>query len=147
MNNFPSVNIFDVGIPVNNEKISFSLLLFCGQPVSNGKTQHSYSIIGKIEGLNDVSASAEIVSAYDDGNQFRDRLYLQNDQFIFSNLSLTAASFNIKLYLKGTFAGGKSVTAEINVNLKYNLCRFFANRIEAKYALKNSKEPVVMLLQ
>lgn len=147
MHKFPAINTFGVRIPVHNEEIRFSLLLFCGNPAHNKKRQHSYSIIGKIEGLKNIEASAEIISDYKGGNRFKDILHLQKGQFLFSNVSGTPANFAIRLQLQGTIMTCKTINAEIHVRLKYDLQRFLANGVEAKYSSRNITEPVVMLLQ
>jgi hypothetical protein len=147
MHKFATINTFDIQLPVREEKIRFSLILFCGHPACNRKRKYSYSIIGKIDGLHNIEAFAEIFSDYGGGNRLKDRLDLQYNRFIFSNVSLTAARFSIQLQLRGEIGGGKIVNAGISVYLKYNLHRFFANGIKTNYSLKNVTEPAVMLLQ
>ena len=147
MRKLPSVNTFNLQLPLNGEKICFFLQLFCGDPTCNGKRKYSYSIIGKIEGLNNIVAAAEIISDYGHGNRLKDRLNFECGRFIFSNVSLAAAIFNIRVRMKGNLSPGKIIIADIGIHLKYNLRQFLVNGIKTRYNLKNITEPAVMLLQ
>ena len=147
MPKLPSVNTFNLQLPINGEKICFFLQLFCGDPACNAKGKHSYSIIGKIEGFNNIEVAGEIISDYGHGTRLKDRLNFEYGQFIFSNVSLTAAIFKIRVQCKGNLSPGKIINADIYVYLKYNLRQFMVNGIETKYSLRNITKPEALLLQ
>lgn len=146
MQAFPSVSTFTLQLPLNGKKVCFLLQLFCGNPSCNGKGKYSYSIIGKIEGISNLEAHAEIISDYGRGNRLKDRLNFECGQFIFSNVSFTAVFFHIQVRLKGNLSTGIIMKAEIGVHLKYNLRQFLPNGIQTRYSLHDVKESCVMFL-
>ncbi|MES1219700.1 MAG: hypothetical protein ABUT20_29640 [Bacteroidota bacterium] len=147
MQSRPFVNTFKICLPINGCNIGVVLQMFCGNPFFNKKKKYSYSIVGKIEGVKNAEATADIFSDYGSGNQLKDEFILEHNQFIFSNLGLSPAGFRLNMKFRGCLQPGKEITAEVNIEMKYTLKRIFVNGVTSKYEVKNIREPHFLLMQ
>jgi hypothetical protein len=129
MNYFPSVSTFKIQLTIGSHTVGILLHLFCGNPASNKKKMYSYNIVGKIGGLKNTEATADIISDYGSGNQLKDHFIVEHSQFIFSNQSLVPAGLNIRMRLKGILPVDCSLTADINIEMKFTLKQILVNGI------------------
>src|SRR5689334_4014144 len=94
MHTRPSIGLFTIQLLQADQPVYVSIYLFCSNPDQNKKNKFAYSIVGKIDGLRNLHANAEIISDYGAGRQLNDLFHFEQNQFIFSNQSLDPAIFH-----------------------------------------------------
>jgi hypothetical protein len=147
MHNKPAINMFTINLPVKDHLISVMLCLFCGDPSRNNKGKFSYSIVGRVTGINSNCAVVEILSDYGRSDKLKDQLLFVNSQFIYSNQSSIPAILDTAIRLKGMLPWGEIIEVCFNIKLRYTLQRLFVNGIKSEYVLKNMSKSGVLLLQ
>ena len=141
------INTFTINTPVNDQVIRVVLCLICGDPSRNKKSKFSYSIVGKISGLNCHTAFADIMSDYGRNRKLKDHLFILHNQFIYSNQGTTPVVLDIAMQLKGILPLEGEINVRLNIKLRYTLQRLVVNGIKSEYQLKNLPESRVLLLQ
>ena len=139
MNPLPFVNSFRTQWPAGSETVTMQFYLFCGNPLFNKRQQYSYSIICRLHGIRQVEAIADIVSYYGRHCTLKDRLYLENAEFIFSNVSLVAASFYIRIKATGILQTGAILSIDTEIELKYSLRQIFISGIKTHHHTYDSR--------
>jgi hypothetical protein len=147
MQDKPAINMFTINLPVNDHLIRVVLCLFCGDPSRNNKGKFSYSIVGRVTGINCNTALVEIMSDYGRADKLKDQLLIINNQFIYSNQSTLPAILDIAIRLKGLLPWGEIIDACFNIKLRYTLQHLIINGIKSEYTLKNMSKSRVLLLQ
>jgi hypothetical protein len=147
MHSLPSMNIFKIQLRHNNQNACILLQMFCGNPLHNRKKKYSFSIVGKIEGVRNLQGHIDILSDYGAGKQLKDSLNFERNQFIFCNQSLVQVVFQIRIRLKGVLPTEKALTAELNIQLQYNLRKIFVNSIATQSVSKTIHNSGFALLQ
>lgn len=141
------VNTFTINLPVNDHLIRVVLCLICGDPSRNKKSKFSFSIVGKISGINCQTSFAEIISDYGRCGKLKDEMHILHNQFIYSNLTTVPAVLDMTIQLKGILPTDAAVHVRVNIKLRYTLQRLIINGVKSEYELKKIPEPSVLLFQ
>ena len=103
--------------------------------------------MGRIEGIKNLEANADIIADYGFSSQLKDELLLKQGQFIYSNQSIVPASLNIRIKAKGDLQDDILLMASISVEMKYTLRQIFVKSVTTRYKVKNVRQPEFLLNQ
>lgn len=142
-----TINTFTIGQPVNEQIIELGLCLFSSHSFTSCNRQFSYSVAGKIKGLSCIEGVVKIIADYHSQTKLTDNLSIVDNQFIYSNKSVTPVTLDIDIQLNGASSWQGMVSINFYVKLRCSLNKFVVHATGSSYSIKNRTKSKLALMQ